>query len=64
MKKKIIALVVIAALIAIATISFVRGNIDEQEAFAGEQLGTDLADNPANEGLGQGDRHLTLHSRH
>ncbi|MET0959313.1 MAG: redoxin domain-containing protein [Psychrobacillus psychrotolerans] len=54
MKKKIIALVVIAALIAIATISFVRGNIDEQEAFAGEQMGTDLANNPANEGLGQG----------
>ncbi|MEK5214825.1 peroxiredoxin family protein [Psychrobacillus sp. FSL H8-0487] len=54
MKKKIIALVVIAALIGIATISFVRGNIDEQEAFAGEQMGTDLAKNPANEGLGQG----------
>lgn len=54
MKKKIIGLLVIAALVAIATISFVRDNIDEQEAFAGEQLGTDLAKNPANEGLGQG----------
>lgn len=54
MKKKIIGLLVIAALIAIATISFVRDNIDEQEAFAGEQMGTDLANNPANEGLGQG----------
>ena len=45
---------VIAALVAIVTISFVRDNIDEQEAFAGEQMGTDLAKNPANEGLGQG----------
>ena len=54
MKKKIIALMVIAALVAIVTISFVRDNIDEQEAFAGEQMGTDLAKNPANEGLGQG----------
>ena len=54
MKKKILGLIVIAALVAIATISFVRDNIDEQEAFAGEQMGTDLANNPANEGLGKG----------
>lgn len=54
MKKKIIALMIIAALVAIVTISFVRDNIDEQEAFAGEQMGTDLAKNPANEGLGHG----------
>lgn len=54
MKKKILGLIVIAALVAIATTSFVRDNIDEQEAFAGEQMGTDLANNPANEGLGKG----------
>ena len=54
MKKKIIGLIVIAALVAIATISFVRDNIDEQEAFAGEQMGTDMANNAANEGLGKG----------
>ncbi|WP_144509530.1 redoxin domain-containing protein [Bacillus sp. FJAT-22090] len=56
MKKKIVGLLIVGCLVAIATISFVRDNIDETEAFAGEQMGTDLATNPANEGIGQGDR--------
>ena len=56
MKKKIIGLLIVGCLVAIATISFVKDNIDETEAFAGEQMGTDMATNPANEGIGQGDR--------
>ncbi|TQR17614.1 redoxin domain-containing protein [Psychrobacillus soli] len=54
--KKIIGLLIVGCLVAIATISFVRNNIDETEAFAGEQMGTDMAANPANEGIGHGDR--------
>lgn len=56
MKKKLIGLLIVGCLVAIATISFVKSNIDETEAFAGEQMGTDMAANPANEGIGQGDR--------
>ena len=56
MKKKIIGLLLVGILVAIATISFVKDNLDEEtDAFEGEQMGTDLATNPANEGLGQGD---------
>lgn len=55
MKKKIVGLLIVGCLVAIATISFVKNNIDEIEAFAGEQMGTDLASNPANEGIGKGD---------
>lgn len=55
MKKKMIGLLVVGCLVAIATISFVKKNIDEKEAFEGEQMGTDLALNPANEGIGKGD---------
>ncbi|MEK4522884.1 redoxin domain-containing protein [Psychrobacillus sp. FSL W7-1493] len=54
--KKIIGLLVIGFLIAIATISFVKNNIDEKEdPFEGEQMGTDMAENPANKGTGKGD---------
>ena len=56
MKKKLIGLLIVGCLVAIATISFVKSNIDETEAFAGEQMGTDMGTNPANEGIGQGDR--------
>ena len=59
--KKIIGLLIIGFLIAIATISFVKNNIDEKEAFAGEQMGTDLAENPVNQGTGKGMRHQILH---
>ncbi|WP_342600405.1 redoxin domain-containing protein [Psychrobacillus sp. FSL H8-0483] len=55
MKKKIVGLLIVGCLVAIATISFVKNNIDEKDAFAGEQMGTDLAMNPANEGIGKGD---------
>ncbi|WP_391120436.1 peroxiredoxin family protein [Psychrobacillus sp. L3] len=55
MKKKIIGLVAVACLVAIATISFVKNNVDKTEALANEQLGTDLATDPANEGVGKGD---------
>lgn len=53
--KKIVGLLIVGCLVAIATISFVKNNIDETEAFAGEQMGTDLAANPANKGIGKGD---------
>ncbi|TQR20255.1 redoxin domain-containing protein [Psychrobacillus vulpis] len=53
--KKIVGLVIIGCLVAIATISFVRNNVDKTEAFSNEQMGTDLATNPANEGIGKGD---------
>lgn len=54
--KKIIGLLIVGFLIAIATISFVKNNIDEKEdPFEGEQMGTDMAENPANEGTGKGD---------
>ncbi len=57
MKKKIIGLLLIGVLVAIATITYVKDNIDEQaDPFEGEQMGTDLATNPANEGLGKGDQ--------
>ena len=57
MKKKIIGLLLVGCLVAIATISFVKNNMDEeQDAFAGEQMGTDLGANPANEGIGKGDK--------
>lgn len=55
MVKKIISLLVIAGLVAIATITFVKNNVDKTEALSNQQLGTDLATNPANEGLGKGD---------
>lgn len=54
--KKIVGLLIVGCLVAIATISFVKKNIDETEAFAGEQMGTDMASNPANEGIGKGDQ--------
>lgn len=54
--KKIIGLLIIGSLIAIATISFVKNNIDEKEdPFEGEQMGTDMAENPVNQGTGKGD---------
>ena len=54
--KKIIGLLIVGCLVAIATISFVKENIDEKaDPFEGEQMGTDLAENPANKGTGKGD---------
>lgn len=55
MKIKIVALLVVACLVAIATISFVKNNVDKTEAFSNEQMGSDLASNPANKGIGKGD---------
>lgn len=53
--KKIIGLLAVACLVAIATVSFVKNNVDKTEAISNDQLGSDLASNPASEGLGKGD---------
>lgn len=54
--KKIIGLLIVGCLVAIATVSLVKNNIDKQEdPFEGEQMGTDLGENPANKGTGKGD---------
>ena len=54
--KKIIGLLVIACLVGIATFSFVKDNVDEETGLSdAEQMGTDLALNPANKGTGKGD---------
>lgn len=55
MVKKIIGLLAVACLVAIATVSFVKNNVDKTEAISNDQLGSDLATNPASEGLGKGD---------
>lgn len=55
MKKKFFSLLIIGCLVAIATITFVQKNVDKKEVFDGEQMGTDLALNPANKGIGKGD---------
>ncbi|MFF2752208.1 peroxiredoxin family protein [Psychrobacillus sp. NPDC058041] len=55
MKKKIIGLGIIACLVAIATISFVKNNVDKTDAMSNIELGTDLATNPASEGITKGD---------
>lgn len=54
-KKKIFGLLIVASLVAIATITFVKSNTDTTEAISNEQLGSDLATNPANDGTGKGD---------
>ena len=55
--KKIIGLLIVGCLVAIATVSLVKNNIDKQEdPFEGEQMGTDLGENPANKGTGKGDK--------
>ena len=60
--KKIIGLFVIACLVGIATFSFVKDNVDEAtELSDAEQMGTDLALNPANKGTGKGDPASGVH---
>ena len=55
MTKKIFGLVLIALLIAIAVGTMVKKNIDQEASISNEQLGADMTNVTASEGLNQGD---------
>ncbi|WP_075618200.1 peroxiredoxin family protein [Paenisporosarcina indica] len=55
MKKKIVGLVLLAVLIAIAIGNMVNNNIDRERSMTNEQLGVDMTRVAAKEGLNKGD---------
>lgn len=55
MTKKIFGLVLLALLIAIAVGTMVKNNIDQETSISNEQLGADMTNVAASEGLNQGD---------
>jgi peroxiredoxin len=55
MKKKMFGLIIVAILISIMIVGFVKGNVDTEESFSSEQKGVDLLDVTSEEGLTKGD---------
>jgi peroxiredoxin len=55
MKKKMFGLIIVAILISIMIVGFVKGNVDTEESFSREQKGVDLLDVTSEEGLTKGD---------
>lgn len=54
MKKKMFGLIIVAILISIMIVGFVKGNVDTEESFSNEQKGVDLLDVTSEEGLTKG----------